>query len=845
MKLISCYIENFGCISQKEYFFDNGLTVINQENGVGKSTLVAFIKSMFYGLESYKVNSIGFPERLHYYPFAGGLFGGNLIFSHNDKEYKIERFFSEKSETGDSLKVYLNGVETNELGNDVGKTVFGIDKQSFERIIFISSDEIDVKSTSSINAKLSEFLEGNIDDVSIDDAKSILETAQKRYKKSNKAVSEITKTQDLISELNNKISNVKSISLSLEQKNEQLIKRENEIKELSEKIIESQKINQKINDYESYENLLSLKNLSKAKIEEITVKYKNGLPSKQEIEKIEELTIKNRELLASKSSSVLNEEIDFYNNQSTLFANGVPDEGVFSKVLSDIKELSSLDAKKQMLNSSGLSENEKLILDKFSLNSPSSELVLETDGLVDTFKRKSLEYQMMDEAVHTKPTAKRGIISACKILAIIFGVLAVAGIGLLFINPILGSSLSIVSVLSLLAVGFVYLNKKSTVIKGENVEKLKLKLELSSLGDRIENVLAHYGYLTGDGVVYDYVEFKNAYEKYLTILNKNQSKVQNLSLIEKAISDLELKLNGFFENFKLLDDSYFDRLTKLKSNVSKFLNIKLRLENANKNASEIKVLIESNNQLINAFYTKYGVSNLTFGEILKDINSLDNECKNFEELTARAKEYKMIKGITEKPQVESVDLNYLNQTLITLQDALALLKRSIDADETEVEKLGNYESEKRDAEERLSIYKRKHKLLVATSDFLNVAEQNLKDKYVKPIKDEFLAYACVLEKVLGEKVIMTKNFEINFERNGKPRSDKHLSSGQKSICALCFRLALIKNMYKKAKPFIVLDDPFVYLDSEHLQKVKLLIEELSKDMQILYFTCHESRSLIS
>jgi len=90
---------------------------------------------------------------------------------------------------------------------------------------------------------------------------------------------------------------------------------------------------------------------------------------------------------------------------------------------------------------------------------------------------------------------------------------------------------------------------------------------------------------------------------------------------------------------------------------------------------------------------------------------------------------------------------------------------------------------------------------------------------------------------------MTKDFEINFERNGKPRSDKHLSSGQKSVCALCFRLALIKNMYKNVLPFIVLDDPFVHLDNNHLQKVKTLIEGLSKDMQILYFTCHESRDL--
>ena len=39
MKLKSCYVENFGCIKQKEFNFDENLTVISEENGYGKSTL--------------------------------------------------------------------------------------------------------------------------------------------------------------------------------------------------------------------------------------------------------------------------------------------------------------------------------------------------------------------------------------------------------------------------------------------------------------------------------------------------------------------------------------------------------------------------------------------------------------------------------------------------------------------------------------------------------------------------------------------------------------------------------------------------------------------------------------
>ena len=45
MKLIRCHIENFGVLSDFDFAFDDGLTIICQGNGFGKSTFAAFIKS--------------------------------------------------------------------------------------------------------------------------------------------------------------------------------------------------------------------------------------------------------------------------------------------------------------------------------------------------------------------------------------------------------------------------------------------------------------------------------------------------------------------------------------------------------------------------------------------------------------------------------------------------------------------------------------------------------------------------------------------------------------------------------------------------------------------------------
>ena len=49
-------------------------------------------------------------------------------------------------------------------------------------------------------------------------------------------------------------------------------------------------------------------------------------------------------------------------------------------------------------------------------------------------------------------------------------------------------------------------------------------------------------------------------------------------------------------------------------------------------------------------------------------------------------------------------------------------------------------------------------------------------------------------------------------------------------------------MYEGQKPPIILDDPFTNFDEDKIDMALGLIEELSKEKQILYFTCHESRS---
>ena len=96
MKIIKCHVINFGTLSNKDYSFKEGMNSILNENGEGKSTLAAFIRVMFFGFYGDGKRKAEENERLKYYPWQGGIYGGNLVFEAGGREYRLERTFGLK-----------------------------------------------------------------------------------------------------------------------------------------------------------------------------------------------------------------------------------------------------------------------------------------------------------------------------------------------------------------------------------------------------------------------------------------------------------------------------------------------------------------------------------------------------------------------------------------------------------------------------------------------------------------------------------------------------------------------------------------------------------------------------
>lgn len=159
MKLISCYIENFGGLSQYRLDFREGLTTVHEENGFGKTTLAEFIRAMFFGFPR-AAKSLEKNLRKKYTPWNGGVFGGYLIFEHEGKRYRIQRRFGATPKS-DSFELTDERThkKTNDFSQDIGQELFGLDSDSFARSTYLPQlPERTTIATNGIQSKLGDLV---------------------------------------------------------------------------------------------------------------------------------------------------------------------------------------------------------------------------------------------------------------------------------------------------------------------------------------------------------------------------------------------------------------------------------------------------------------------------------------------------------------------------------------------------------------------------------------------------------------------------------------------------------------------------------------------------------------
>lgn len=145
------------------------------------------------------------------------------------------------------------------------------------------------------------------------------------------------------------------------------------------------------------------------------------------------------------------------------------------------------------------------------------------------------------------------------------------------------------------------------------------------------------------------------------------------------------------------------------------------------------------------------------------------------------------------------------------------------------------EEEEERLTKRLEEAVKEHGVLKKTMDYLKMAREQFSVRYVKELQERIEEYLKSLGIEETREVLVDAGLEIKVQEAGAYREIGYFSAGLRDLYAFVERLAIVDVLYKKEKPTLVVDDPFVNLDKEKREQAEKMLEERAKKGQVVYF----------
>lgn len=169
MKILSIHVSSFGKLQNVDINFADGVNILAQKNGFGKTTLAAFIRAMLYGFKytsarsSVKKRAESASRWLTWNGTQKA--GGSMKVVHNGETILIERYFGAKSDHETLTVLNQNTGKTLEVQNSVGETLLGLTAESFDRSAYFPQEAVELSSNENFNTRLAGLVQ-NAEDFS-------------------------------------------------------------------------------------------------------------------------------------------------------------------------------------------------------------------------------------------------------------------------------------------------------------------------------------------------------------------------------------------------------------------------------------------------------------------------------------------------------------------------------------------------------------------------------------------------------------------------------------------------------------------------------------------------------
>lgn len=827
MKITSFEITAFGPLKNYKMSKNNNLVSFCEDNGYGKSTICSFICAMLYGLPKLSAKD---KERNRAIPYGDDFAGGVLELEALGHYYKIIRSFYKK-QAQDSLSFY----EDNTLVDAApGEYIFKMDLESFKRTIFINPYDLEIKTSKVLNGKLGHYSEDIMEISSFDNALNYLDKLKKEYKplRSTEIKGSIAVSKAKINTLKNNIDNLKIKEEALLHKRDEYDSLKKEALRLDDeykKSTEIEKNNAYLNHYKDLDEKIKVK---KEILKSLYDKYPQGMMSELEINDTKEIMSEIISTEAKLENTKLNSDEEHRLSFLKSKFKDVPNEDEIAKKREQIISYKAL-----LNNEELLSNEEALILKKYQYIN-TENVLKQLMTLTEEYKGSIIDKEEIAE--NKKPI---GLIALASFSLFLTTIGLIGG----FFNKFL-FILAAVGLIILLASGFVYLNNKVNLNNQSKAiqENKMLKRDIVLKMDKIIIPFGFSSEINGN-IDVAVTLFKEEIKKYNDALKHQEIIISNNNENQSRINLIKSELESFISKYGYNDFDYgiaIDNILKDRIRYNELLkrneeNIKIKkeyeqnLENDICKVEAIKERYQIKDDDIEKYLNNTRIDLSESKRINDEIKLLEKEALNYyEEYDLKNK--MLIEYNTQPDEAHNEYNKVLNQ--------LNILSSEISSLEADLEMLDDEENNLLNEEEYLKKLNHNYEIITKTIEGLTKASLSIKNKYIKPVKDRFLYYSEILKATLGLDVIIDDEYNVSFRDGATIKEYKELSSGEMTIIMLCYRLAIMDNIFEE-KPFIIIDDAFQALDKNNLELVRNMILKLSTNQQIIYFTCHESRKI--
>lgn len=806
MKLLECYIENFGMLHEYSYKFDDGLNCICAENGTGKTTLSVFIKAMLYGLDDGRKRELDENDRKKYAPWQGGRYGGSLTFSHVDKIYRIERTFGSRPSDDEFVLIDANsGAKSADFSENVGECILGIDREGFEHTVFLSEKNLSGKiENASVAAKLSEIVGSDGDIGGYNEARARLEDRRRFYQKRGNS-GEISVIKSKISDCDDALARLERVRASSKEYEAELSRIESEITNLEDERVrlegelESARSGMARNSQRvQYSVMLTNLKAEREKLHELEEYFKNGVPSSYEIDEVRDAWREATRLKETRRESEpeeLTELREFFSHNT--------DFREIDEMRRRDERLTELRAEYSMLEAK-INHGEDTLKEEFGGPPPTKEQLIAYRDIIDDVNKSKISHSIV------LPIAGAAVLCIALLLGIMVNpllfLLSILGVALIVAGLVLRKRKNKDPACPIAAIG------KSGDIRGE----------LTRLIERIE---AHEISLATDGA--------------------------ELERLEREISECDGVITEYLSHFAHGMSTYSEALVQIGEKYNRFYALSVSERESRAAMAEADVRITYLEEKASEFLSKYKTTGLDpFEEIRVKANSYNYGSMAVKRLEAECESYAKMHGITEYEEAPTEGEEALPKIERLLKENREKLtdarRRQVYAESayndalSECEEIDEVTAAREEYSEILGKYTENLEVIKSTLLLLEEASNNMTARYIGGTKERFLHYEKMIGGCGGEYTLDT-HFVVRKNDRGATRSVDSYSRGTKDLCALALRLALVDSLYGGECPLIILDDPLTALDDKRVQGARELIRELAKEKQVLYFTCSEAR----